>query len=134
MLLKSCCSVCVGLLLIGIVAYSDDGAPTAKPAAPAQGNAAFLYQDGQLYTYALATDGSVWWRTASVPYECTPSGPPIPMPVSEVASWHRYSLLTKDGVVWKIIANTWVELPPVPIVQVSVEPTTVGEVKKHFRE
>lgn len=91
----------------GIKGDKGDVGPQGEKAAQGAGNIAFcsIYND---CASVLKTDGTIWDFNGNDVWAETPNFPKtVPVPVSNIVHWERYSFLDVDGNVWRWGNNRW---------------------------
>ena len=83
--------------------------------------------------WVLDNQGRVWnVGHQGVPWERTPVWDP-PVPVSQIAHWGVWAVVTTDGVGWWHDASTWHNAGAFPGGPIAVEQESAGSVKGKYR-
>ncbi len=81
--------------------------PQGEPAVHGAGSIAFLTSISQ-GTFVLKTDGTVWQQSGGVWQSNVGWPTSVPIPVSDIVAWEKYSLVDKDGNYWEATGSGWV--------------------------
>jgi hypothetical protein len=97
----------------------------------ASGIISHYHYNGGGHFWVLDEDGIVWYIDPDTGWYQSPA---LPVPVSQVKFWTRYSLVTFDHQTWFYRNDAWEHVGSWPGSQTPVQESSWGAIKARFRE